>query len=276
MQNEQNFPEYHRKRLTKRAPPSQNDRQSTTLHRTLSASAPLRSRSNSNTQHYHQRSPTLPSPSASSHTSIDSTLANSAPRASRNYQDPSFNITGRPSLEPRYSITEKTSSDLLGQRFDSAAILNNLNAVSYPSDAPTSQPQAPFHLLHQNSDITAVRPTQPRYQNPAASSTTLANPEVRLSQSLAATGRRMDDITSPRGDLGAKSPRQRLSDELKEGKGLKKKSGFSSFVNNLVGTKGRPVISAPENPVHVTHVGYDTETGEFTVCRMPYSLDKLY
>lgn len=74
----------------------------------------------------------------------------------------------------------------------------------------------------------------------------------------------MDDIPQSRGDLGLRSPRQRLSDEAKEGK-LRKKSGFSSFVNNLVGQPRKPTISAPENPVHVTHVGYDQETGEFTV-----------
>ena len=57
-----------------------------------------------------------------------------------------------------------------------------------------------------------------------------------------------------------------MSDEPKEVKVLKKKSGFSSFMNNIVGSPRRPAISAPENPVHVTHVGYDQETGEFTVC----------
>ncbi|KAF2173034.1 hypothetical protein M409DRAFT_62665 [Zasmidium cellare ATCC 36951] len=62
-----------------------------------------------------------------------------------------------------------------------------------------------------------------------------------------------------------RSPRQRYSDESgKEGKFLKKKSGFSSIFSNLVGTPRKPTISAPENPVHVTHVGYDQETGEFT------------
>ena len=262
MQNEYT----ERKRLTKRAPHSQSsDRTQQTLYRTLSATGPLRSRSNSNTQQYHHRSPTLPSPGASSQTSIDSTLASSAARASRSYQDPYTAPAGQYHLEPRFSVTEKTSTDLLGQRFDSAAILSNLNAVSYPADPQSLQPQAPPQLIQQYSDITAARPTQARPPNPAASSTTLANPDVRLSQSLAATGRRMDQIAPPRGDLGARSPRQRLSDEVKEGKLLKKKSGFSSFMNNLVGTKGRPAISAPENPVHVTHVGYDTETGEFTV-----------
>jgi hypothetical protein len=41
-------------------------------------------------------------------------------------------------------------------------------------------------------------------------------------------------------------------------------------MNNLVGTPRKPTISAPENPVHVTHVGYDQNTGEFTV-RPPHS-----
>lgn len=47
--------------------------------------------------------------------------------------------------------------------------------------------------------------------------------------------------------------------------GSRKKSGFSSFVNNLVGGPKKPVISAPANPVHVTHVGYDAENGQFEV-----------
>lgn len=76
----------------------------------------------------------------------------------------------------------------------------------------------------------------------------------------------MDDTTTPRGEpSGMRSPRQRFSDESREGKATKKKSGFTNFVNNLVGTQRKPTISAPENPVHVTHVGYDQETGEFTV-----------
>ena len=228
----------------------------------------LRSRSNSNTQQsiLHHRSPTLPSPGASSHNSIDSTLAQSAAGASYNSQ-PAYNIDRGPHYhEPRYSVTAKTSPDLLGQRVDSAAILSNLNAVTYPADQPLlQQHQGRPALLHQHSDFTAAQPTQTQYQNPNQSTTTLANPDVELSQSLAATGRRMDDLTGPRSDLSGRSPRQRLSDEAKDGKAQKKKTGFSSFVNNLVGTPKRPAISAPENPVHVTHVGYDQETGEFTV-----------
>jgi hypothetical protein len=75
----------------------------------------------------------------------------------------------------------------------------------------------------------------------------------------------MEDLSGRAGDAGARSPRQRYSDEARETNKLKKKSGFSSFMNNLVGTPRKPTISAPENPVHVTHVGYDQNTGEFTV-----------
>ena len=75
----------------------------------------------------------------------------------------------------------------------------------------------------------------------------------------------MEDISQSRDNQGIWGPRQRLSDEGKEGKQRKKGGGFSSFMNNLVGTPRKPTISAPGNPVHVTHVGYDQETGEFTV-----------
>ena len=253
-----------RRRLTKRAPHS-SDRTPTTLRRT--PSAPLRSRSNSSAQQsiQHHRTPTLPSPGVSSHNSIDSTLAQNAAGATYNSQLPYSLDRSQQRLEPRYSVTAKTSTDLLGQSFDSAAILQNLNAVTYHSEPQFLQPQAPAHLLQQHSDLTVAQHPELRYQNSNQSTTTLANPDVRLSQSLAATGRRMDDINAPRGELGARSPRLRLSDEAKEGKAVKKKTGFSSLINNLVGTPKRPAISAPENPVHVTHVGYDQETGEFTV-----------
>ncbi|KAI1166242.1 kinase-like domain-containing protein [Nemania serpens] len=60
---------------------------------------------------------------------------------------------------------------------------------------------------------------------------------------------------------------KRYSDESKElnrSGMLRKKSGFSGLMSTLVGSPKKPVISAPENPVHLTHVGYDSATGQFT------------
>lgn len=159
----------------------------------------------------------------------------------------------------RFSLREKPSSELLGQRWDSAAILNNFETI-LQQPGPSALPPLP----HQHSDLTAARPTHP---TTARANNIVANPDVRLSESLAATGRRMEDISQPRGPTGSRNPALRLSDEAKDNKVLKKKSGFSKFMNDLVGSPRRPAISAPENPVHVTHVGYDQETGEFTVCR---------
>ena len=65
---------------------------------------------------------------------------------------------------------------------------------------------------------------------------------------------------------GTRSPRQRYSNEGSFAKPAKKKGGFTSFVNSMLGSPRKMLISGPENPVHVMHVGYDNETGQFTVC----------
>lgn len=61
---------------------------------------------------------------------------------------------------------------------------------------------------------------------------------------------------------------KRYSDEGNNGPpprtGRSKKASFSSFVNSMLGSPRNIKISAPENPVHVTHVGYDNQTGQFT------------
>ena len=48
--------------------------------------------------------------------------------------------------------------------------------------------------------------------------------------------------------------------------GRPKKNSFSNFMTNVLGGAPRSnfKISAPANPVHVTHVGYDNKTGQFT------------
>jgi p21-activated kinase 1 len=84
----------------------------------------------------------------------------------------------------------------------------------------------------------------------------------------------MESITPPRSDQGSKSPAQRYSDDSeaatksknRKSDGGKKKGAFSSFVNSMLGSPRRPTISTPSNPMHVTHVSIDNQTGEFTVC----------
>lgn len=83
----------------------------------------------------------------------------------------------------------------------------------------------------------------------------------------ATTNDRMMEVTPPRSDNGTTSPK-RYSDDSSSGKPSisgRKKSGFSSFMNSVLGSPRNIKISAPENPIHMIHVGYDNVTGQFTV-----------
>ena len=87
---------------------------------------------------------------------------------------------------------------------------------------------------------------------------------LRQSASFSAFNR-MDTFTNrPENDRPSNS--KRLSDDGNTTKppGRSKKASFSTFVNNMLGSPRGIKISAPENPVHVTHVGYDNQTGQFT------------
>ncbi|PWW80796.1 Pkinase-domain-containing protein [Tuber magnatum] len=64
---------------------------------------------------------------------------------------------------------------------------------------------------------------------------------------------------------GTLSPK-RNSDEVRTQAppSSKSKMGFSKFMNSMLGSPKRVEISNPSNPVHVTHVGFNFITGEFT------------
>jgi hypothetical protein len=40
-------------------------------------------------------------------------------------------------------------------------------------------------------------------------------------------------------------------------------------MSSMLGSPRRPTISTPTNPMHVTHVSIDNQTGEFTVRGLP-------
>jgi p21-activated kinase 1 len=97
-------------------------------------------------------------------------------------------------------------------------------------------------------------------------------PALRRSASFTAADSNADTLVNDDKGLSkvesSTLPPKRYSDEGKDQKPsgmLRKKSGFSGFMTSLVGSPKKPLISAPENPVHLTHVGYDSTTGQFTV-----------
>ncbi|PHH68604.1 hypothetical protein CDD80_7405 [Ophiocordyceps camponoti-rufipedis] len=133
-------------------------------------------------------------------------------------------------------LSHEASDDLIGAPFDGAAILSQIDACRLDSPRASVQP-----------DLNPYSPT-PR----SLAAMDLPNPE------------RMQIARMPTD--GHVSTPKRFSDETKDPKPgiLRKKSGLSAIVNSLVGSQKKPIISAPENPVHLTHVGYDSATGQFT------------
>ncbi|EEP76317.1 serine/threonine-protein kinase PAK 3 [Uncinocarpus reesii 1704] len=140
----------------------------------------------------------------------------------------------------RSSLSLQNSDELIGSRFDTRGMLNALESTQMQS----SQRPPPLHSYNTSPD--------PR-----------STPTLRNSGVFNSKERRMDP-PSPDGTIIAA---KRHSDEgttVKPGLGGRKKSGFSNFVNSMLGSPRNIKISAPENPVHVTHVGFDNETGQFT------------
>jgi p21-activated kinase 1 len=147
--------------------------------------------------------------------------------------------------------SREPSDDLLGAPFDGAAILSRIESTKYTSPRESTQRS----------------PLSPALAKPIAG-TRIVSPALRASQSFSNMEPAITEkIHGGRVPEGAIAASKRYSDDGKESKPpmLRKKSGFSGFVTSLVGSQKKPTISAPENPVHVTHVGYDSATGQFTV-----------
>lgn len=160
-------------------------------------------------------------------------------------------------------LSFKTSEEFVGAPFDGTTILNHLEATRsptyqqqlFPQSSPHSTPSSPNRLPPPIPNINPEGRHKPSVLRHSASYSV----DQAIMMSEKSQGPRVTEAQ-------ATAPK-RYSDEGKELKGpgvLRKKSGFSGLMSTLVGSQKKPVISAPENPVHVTHVGYDSSTGQFT------------
>jgi p21-activated kinase 1 len=156
---------------------------------------------------------------------------------------------------PTIPLSEKTSADsLIGAPFDGSGILNHIDATKATGYQNSLRRPPPPPLSHSTTD--------PR----------VMSPPLRQSASFSA-GDRMSEKNPPRISENQLITPKRYSDESsKEPKPgvIRKQSGLKSIFGSmgLMSPRG-PKISAPENPVHVTHVGYDSQTGQFTVSFLP-------
>ncbi|EPS41474.1 hypothetical protein H072_4611 [Dactylellina haptotyla CBS 200.50] len=147
------------------------------------------------------------------------------------------------------------------------------NIVRSQTQPQQQQQQFPYHLPNQQHSDPSVPTLTPATSNlsdgvPAGMTTS------HSSSSQSKQSKRGSRSRPPSPDLtgkmavgtGTTSPK-RLSDETRHPTNpmVKKKGGLSGFFGFGDNKPLRKVeISQPSNPVHVTHVGYDFETGEFT------------
>jgi p21-activated kinase 1 len=252
------------RRLTKKPPPSvvaaanlsidvrstdnqslRSQRSSASLQRAPSAPYPR-----SHQQQYgHTRNTTSPNAAAytSSNSSLDRQISGPSPvLAGSEFGAP---VGGAAKASSTGPLSEKTSQEFVGAPFDGTSILNHFDSTKASGYQNSLRRPPPPPLSHTSPD--------PR----------MMSPPLRQSASFSA-GDKMNEKQPPRvGENQLISPK-RYSDETKDTKPgvMRKKSGFSGFMSSIgVGSPRGVKISAPENPVHVTHVGYDNQTGQFTV-----------
>lgn len=155
----------------------------------------------------------------------------------------------KPSRSPiqRYSTQGTSQDDLIGPPFDARGVLNTIDSSKAQGYQSHLRRPPPPPLSHTSPDPRGLH-------------------LLRQSRSFPKNDRIME-ITPPRSENSGTISPKRLSDEGIAGKPpppSRKKSGFSSFMNNMLGSPRTIKISKPENPIHMIHVGYDNQTGQFT------------
>ncbi|KAJ5129694.1 uncharacterized protein N7515_005733 [Penicillium bovifimosum] len=252
--NQDNFPLKFRRASSKlhKDPPSFGSRilrshQSTTsLKRT--PSAPVYPRSSPSSSREHNRSRSNAQFPGSSSSSLEQTSGGPSPsndESSGFFSN--FSSRSRTRSSNRFSYNEQ-SSDELNAPYETRGMLSALDENTAETD-PHSHQRPELRSHHTSPDNRGRHSLRQ-----SASFTTLTqrmDPFAHRETEMPPNGtkRHSDDGNNPN------PHRTRQS----------KKASFSRFVDSVLGTPGRNMkISAPENPVHVTHVGYDNQTGQFT------------
>ncbi|CAI7603398.1 unnamed protein product [Penicillium discolor] len=252
--NQDNFPLKFRRassKLSKEAPSFSSrilrSHQSTTsLKRT--PSAPVYPRSSPSNSREHNRSRSNAQFPGSSSSSLDQNSGGPSPS---NDESSGFfsNLTSRSRTRSsnRFSYNEQSSDELNGP-YETRGMLSALDENSAETD-PHSQQKPGLRSHHTSPD------TRGRHS-------------LRQSASFTTLTQRMDSFAHRETERPQNAPKRYSGDgnpPAAPRTRQSKKASFSRFVDSMLGSPGRNMkISAPENPVHVTHVGYDNQTGQFT------------
>ncbi|KAI8312697.1 Serine/threonine-protein kinase [Colletotrichum sp. SAR11_59] len=255
-----------RRRLTKKPPPSYHThtRSSSGLDGGIDTRSLQSKRSSTSLKRAPSAPPvrTTPSNAASAHSS-----PRHLPSSQTHLPNPSPIL---PQADPSAPLSSQPHDEFIGAPFDGAAVLSRIEQTKSPVAQSHPLPLQHPHPHQHQAPAAYQRQNAPTPLLKSVTDTRITkSPRLRQSQSF--TNDSSSSMMNEKSQGGRVTENsmispKRYSDEAKEPRMgvLRKKSGFSGFMNSLVGTPKKPVISAPENPVHVTHVGYDSSTGQFT------------
>ena len=237
-------PNQHR-RLTKDPPTPLLD--DTSGSRTLHSQSSQSLRRNPSVPTYHRDHQRTDS----NYTSSNSSLDRPSPALGSGDLSQQTPTSGAHPYPGRKSLNDKSTEELIGKSADPAGTTKQFDLSKASGYQNALRRPGPPPLSHTNTSTDAR----------------MVTPSLRQSASFSAGDRNLDSPPS-RSESRLTSSSKRLSDESTTSKvqgRWRKKSGISGFMNSVLGSPRVLKISNPENPVHVTHVGYDNETGQFTV-----------
>ncbi|KAJ5650710.1 uncharacterized protein N7484_004433 [Penicillium longicatenatum] len=218
----------------------------TSLKRHPSAPVYPRSSSNSSREHTRTRS-NAAAVYGSSSSSLEQHSDGPSPVQNDHSFFPSYSSRAR---QNRFSYDQHNSDELTTTPFETRGMLSALDENSAETTDSLAPPHNPPPLHSQQSSPISPDPRHRSFLRQSASFTTLPT--------------RMDPFAHRETERPANSKRHSDEGSGHTRGGRSKKASFSSFMNSMLGSPRNIKISSPENPVHVTHVGYDNQTGQFT------------
>jgi P21-Rho-binding domain len=168
--------------------------------------------------------------------------------------------------------SQSSHSPVLTSSLTSASDFETLYAYSSHGNSEESFDQQPSSADYTKASgyHQALRRPGPSHQPYTAPDPRMLTPSLRQSASFSMGDKSVMPLNVSPIEGGFNS--KRMSEESSSSgtnmaRKWRKKSAISSIWSNVIGSPRAMKISAPENPVHMIHVGYDNETGQFTVCR---------
>lgn len=237
-----------------------NDLKQSFKSRRLTKEPPSRANANNN----------MNQPSA---TGLQRQASSSQSPASSHHRTPSYHTSSSSSLErspnPTNQFANSSSSEAYHNRnqYQARQSLEERGADEFNAHPGTLSTLDSTKASGYQNSLRRPGPPPLSYTTPNAK---MMTPSLRQSASFSIGDRSMNNTPPDAAETSSVHSSKRYSDEAsgKSSAPWKKKSGLSSLIGSVLGSprSNSVKISAPGNPVHVTHVGFDNETGQFTVC----------